>query len=212
MGAGQRIHGDALTRQFFQQVLHAYDSRVTRAYLRVRFSIIRRILADLLGNLPDEGVVVNFGSGIGLFDIYGAKSRPSVRFIGIDLDAARIRQSTEAARRLGLDNVTFVHGDITRDLPGVDADVVVALDVLHHIPPDARARVLQWASEHLRPNGTLFVKDISTDSPWRVAFTRFLDDLMTGREPVWYFSADTPSFHLWDYIPFPHIIHIATKP
>jgi SAM-dependent methyltransferase len=215
---------EALAPAFFRQVLGAYDSLVTRAYLRIRFSIIRRMLADLLVNLPHEGTVVNFGSGIGLFDLYGAKARPGVEFIGVDIDAARVAQSQQAARRLGLDKVRFVRGDITRDLPAVTPDVVVALDVLHHIPPDARRRVLDWAAAHLRPSGTLFIKDISTESRWRVRFTKLLDDLMTRGEPVWYVSGETlrneladrgfttTSFHLWDYIPFPHIIHIAKRP
>jgi SAM-dependent methyltransferase len=215
---------DILHGAFFREVLRAYDSPVTRMYLRIRFSIIRRILADLLDNLPHTGTVVNFGSGIGLFDIYGARARSGVQFIGIDIDEGRIRQSQEAARRLGLSNLRFVHGDVTLDLPDVSPDMVVTLDVLHHIPPDARARLLAWAATHLRNGGAFFIKEISTESRWRVQFTKLLDDVMTRREPVWYMPAaslrgelealgfNTTSFHIWDYVPFPHIIFVARKP
>ncbi len=216
-------HAVAHDHRFFRDVLMAYDSWVTRAYLTVRFSIIRRILVDLLGNLPASGTVLNLGSGIGLFDIYGARYRPDVRFIGVDIDGSRIALSTRAAGRLGLSNVSFLCGDVTEVLPGISPDVVVALDVLHHIPPEARRRLLIWAAQHLAPGGALFVKDISMDVPWKVRFTHLLDDLMTGREPVYYFPVAemqqhlaslgfaTSTFHLWDYIPFPHVVYVARR-
>lgn len=208
---------------FFKQVLGSYDSVITRTYLRIRFSIISRILGDLLGNLPHAGTVVNLGSGIGLFDLYGAHHRPGVTFIGIDIDAARIASSREAARRLNLTNVTFVHGDVAAALPDVTPTVIVALDLLHHLDPAVRDRVLDWCGQRLVPGGVCFVKDIATSSRWRVWFTKLLDDVMTGGDPVHYMSVPalrsalesrgltTTVFHLWDYIPFPHVIYVARK-
>jgi SAM-dependent methyltransferase len=216
-------HQAANDPRFFRDVLRAYDSWVTRAYLGVRFSIIRRILVDLLANLPETGTVLNLGSGIGLFDLYGARYRPRTRFIGIDIDRRRIDLSRVAAGRLGLDNTEFVCGDVTKALPGVSPDVVVALDVLHHVTPEARRQILAWSATQLAPGGVLFLKDISTDVRWKLTFTRVLDDLMTGREPVYYFPVAemqqhlaslgfaSSTFHLWDYIPFPHVIYVARR-
>jgi cyclopropane fatty-acyl-phospholipid synthase-like methyltransferase len=207
----------------FLKILRAYPSWVTRAYLVVRFSIIRRILVDLLENLPERGTVLNLGSGIGLFDIYAAHHRPGVEFIGVDVNPKRIALSSQAARTFGVSNVTFIHGDVTEALPDLAPDVVITLDVLHHIPTVAQDRLLEWVASHLRPDGVLFVKDISTRTPWKVTFTRVLDDIMTRRQPTYYFSAGsmrerlarlgfvTTTFHLWDYIPFPHIIYVAHK-
>ena len=71
--------------------------------------------------------------------------------------------------------------------------------------------------------GVCFIKDISTATPWKVTFTKVLDDLMTGGDPVHYFPVatmrgqleargmHTTAFHLWDYIPFPHVIYVARK-
>jgi cyclopropane fatty-acyl-phospholipid synthase-like methyltransferase len=167
--------------------------------------------------------VLTLGSGIGLFDLYGAHHRPESRFIGVDIDRYRIDVSKRAAANLGLSNVEFVHGDVTGALPDVAPDVIVALDILHHIPQEARDRLLTWSWSKLPPGGVLFVKDISTRVKWRVAFTQVLDDIMTRRAPTYYFSiADmrtrletlgfaTTTFHLWDYVPFPHVIYIARK-
>lgn len=209
--------------RLFLRILRAYDSWVTRAYLLARFSIIRWILVDLLANLPARGVVLNLGSGIGLFDIYAAHHRPDLQFIGIDLNAERIRMATAAAARFGVANVKFIHGDVAAALPDVSPDVVITLDVLHHLPPESQDRVLDWIAAHLRADGVLFIKDISTHTPWKVTFTRILDDIMTKREPTYYFSPEsmrrrlaargfvTTTFHLWDYIPFPHIIYVSHK-
>jgi 2-polyprenyl-3-methyl-5-hydroxy-6-metoxy-1,4-benzoquinol methylase len=209
--------------EFFRAVLKAYESRVIRVYLRARFAVIRGILADLLDNLPATGTVLNLGSGIGLFDIYGARHRPEALFIGVDQDARRIELSRAAADRLGLDNVQFLCADVTRDLPAIQPDVVIAIDLLHHVPPAAQQLLLAWTAQHLSRDGIVFIKDISTRVRWRLRFTKVLDDLMTGREPVHYFPSQalqrdlqalgfrTTTFHLWDYIPFPHVIYIARR-
>lgn len=208
---------------FYWNVVHAYDSWVTRAYLIVRFSIISHIISDLLANLPSEAVVINLGSGIGLFDLYGAHHRPRSRFIGVDIDPKRIELSRLAAARLSLTNVEFVHGDVTRQLPDVVPDVIVVLDVLHHVSPKARESILDWCGQRLAPGGVCFIKDISTATPWKVRFTKVLDDVMTRGEPVHYFSVatmraelaargfQTTTFHLRDYIPFPHVIYVAHR-
>lgn len=212
-----------LDRALCLHILRVYPSWPTRAYLAARLSIIRHILTDLLDNLPERGTVLNLGSGIGLFDLYCAHQRPHLRFVGIDLDATRVARARHAAGRLGLVNVEFVHGDVTRDLPDLFPDVVVALDILHHVSPAARSRLLEWSGARLRGGGVLFIKDISTERPWRVTFTKMLDDLMTRRAPTHYFSSvelrqdlsrlgfRTATFHLWDYIPFPHIIYVAHR-
>lgn len=208
---------------FFWQVINAYDSWVMRGYLIARFSIISSIIADLLSNLPSEGLVVNLGSGIGLFDLYGARHRPGSRFVGVDIDCQRIESSRLAARRLGLTNVEFIHGDVTAPLPDLKPDVIVAIDVLHHVTPEAREQIIDWCGQRLSPGGVCFIKDISTAKPWKVTFTKVLDDLMTGGEPVHYFSVasmraqleahgmQAATFHLRDYVPFPHVIYVARK-
>lgn len=209
--------------RLLRSVLRSYDSWITKAYLLVRFATIRWIMVDILSNLPRSGVVLNLGSGIGLFDIYCAFHRPDLSFIGIDLNARRVTVSNEAARRMGVPNVTFRQGDVGSCLPEVRPAVVIALDLLHHIDPATRTRVLTWIADHLAPGGLLFVKDISTHKRWKVRFTKMLDDLMTGGSPVYYFGVGemqrqlhalgfaTITFHLWDYVPFPHIIYVATR-
>jgi hypothetical protein len=60
---------------------------VTRGYLIARFSIVANIISDLLSNLPPEALVLNLGSGIGLFDLYGAHHRRQSRFVGVDIES-----------------------------------------------------------------------------------------------------------------------------
>lgn len=205
----------------FAEILAAYDSWLTRAYLVTRGVIIRDLLADLESNLPPQGLVVNLGSGIGLFDIYCARLRPDLRFLGIDADLERIELSRKAADRLGLANVEFRHGDVSEALPDLRPTAVITFDLLHHLPPAAQRRVFSWVADHLDPEGLFLIKDISVSKPWKVRFTKLLDDLMTRGEPTYYFGTHelksnlarlgfaTSSFHVKDQIPFPHIIYVA---
>ncbi len=223
IGAGRAGDDDPPDYGLFMRVMGAYSSWITKAYLLVRFSIIREIIADILSNLPERGLVLNLGSGIGLFDIYCASRRPDLTFVGVELNPKRVELSAAAARRVGVSNVTFLQGNVASELPEISPTVVIALDVLHHLDDMSRDRALRWVAGHLEAGGTLFVKDISTRSRWKVRFTKLLDDLMTGSEPVYYFGTRelkqkldalgfvTTTFHLWDYIPFPHIIYVAHR-
>ncbi|HUL43755.1 MAG TPA: class I SAM-dependent methyltransferase [Bacteroidota bacterium] len=209
--------------RFFIQVLFAYDSWVTRIYLLIRFTIIRLIMSDILSNLPEDGLIMNLGSGIGLFDLYSARFRPNANILGIDINPKRIELSRRAAQKLNLSNVEFRNGDVTRDLPEMKPQVVIMLDLLHHVEPEQRRKILEWVASHLQENGVLFIKDISTQKKWKVLFTKLLDKAMTMGGEVYYYSQEelkealrslgfsTATFHLWDYIPFPHIIYIAHR-
>src|SRR5262245_59976414 len=142
-----------------RSIVRAYDDPVVRAYCWARFLVLRQRFLEEIGQyLPASGAVLDIGCGFGLFSLYYAATAPG-RFVrGLDLSARRIATARRAARRLGLDNVTYELGD-ARDFKG-DTEVAAAymLDIVHHVPPATVPTLLAQLRRCLPPGGRLLVR------------------------------------------------------
>lgn len=72
--------------------------------------IAARAVGRLLTPQPGDRVL-DLGSGVGKFCITAALDRPDVTFVGVERRAALVAIARATARRLGADNVEFIHGD-----------------------------------------------------------------------------------------------------
>ncbi len=75
-----------------------------------------------LAGLRDHDTAIDLGSGDGRIVLAAARSNPTVRGIGVDIDAKLVKQSTAEAEKLGLgDRVRFEHRNaFDADLAKVD--------------------------------------------------------------------------------------------
>src|SRR5207245_7097183 len=62
-----------------------------------------------------------------------ARRHPDAAFVGIDHSAAAIERARQHAERLGLGNVTFQAGEISRTAVHGDAEIVLMFDAFHHL-------------------------------------------------------------------------------
>ncbi|MBL8374151.1 MAG: class I SAM-dependent methyltransferase [Candidatus Accumulibacter sp.] len=93
-----------------------------------------------------------------------AQFNPETRFSGVDLSEAMLADAQRHVQTLGLSNVDFRQGDITR-LEGIDdhgVDAVISTMALHHLPTlhhldDCLAEVRRV----LKPGGGLYLTDFS---------------------------------------------------
>jgi 2-polyprenyl-3-methyl-5-hydroxy-6-metoxy-1,4-benzoquinol methylase len=198
---------------------------VERAYSRVRFSILRPKLLSVMDLLlPDEGRILDVGCGFGLFAAYFGQTHPRRRIVGVDPDARRVGIARGVARKLALDEHTFVAGDVRDAALEGPFDAAYVLDVMHHLPEHDQLRVLERLRSLLVPGGVLVVKDITTEPAFGLLFTRALDRLMVGLdEPLayrhhreWGAMLDAIGFRVRmvrvpDLLPYPHVVIAATK-
>ncbi len=207
-------------------IVAAYPSGVIRLYCHIRAHILRnRILAEVGQYLPSEGGVLEMGCGFGLFGNAFALTRPDATFTCVDLNERRIQHAQNAAKKLGIENVTFHAGNATESIESQPQQrCIYMLDLIHHLPPESVTSFIRTCWDHVEPGGKLIVKDVA-DRPWfKCAFTWILDVLMTKGEIPNYLSVQqfldhfdalgaNVSVHcLDDYLPFPHVLYVCRKP
>lgn len=205
-----------------EPIIEAYSSLVVRLYVRGRFHILRSRFLDEIGQyMPETGRVLDIGCGFGLFALYFAKMRPGVDFEGFDYNERRIDDANEAASRLGRSNARFRCGDATKVSVSGSYDAVYMLDIVHHVPRAAVPPLIAAIKRHLRPGGTLLIKDVADKPAYKRWFTWALDKAMDPKTPVSYWNPselqgllERHGFTVYqhqmvDYLPYPHILYIC---
>ena len=120
-----------------------------------------RDLGETLSQMfPDRPVRRTFetvlvaGGGTGYEPLLTARRNPDARVLSLDLSRASLAYGARMARRLGIDNVRFMQGDLLDVAAlGERFDAILASGVLHHMAdPDAGLRALAGL---LRPQGVI---------------------------------------------------------
>lgn len=159
----------------------------TRAFLGARLAVVPLGAIDVeLREL--KGRVLSLGCGHGIVERYLAELNPDVTVDGFELDAERVEAAGRTAA--AAPRVRVVCADVTQ-LPALEThDAALAVDVLHHIAPDAHHDIARALYRCLRPGGTLLVKDIDTRPRWKHRWNELHDRVVAGPDPVHCRSAD----------------------
>jgi cyclopropane fatty-acyl-phospholipid synthase-like methyltransferase len=119
-------------------------------------------LGEVMGllDVPDGGLVVDFGTGTGTYAIELAAARPDVKIIALDEQEAMLKRLKEKLASRPLANVEPVlsRTAAARALEG-RADRVLGLNVLHEIGDDA----LREVGALLKPGGRVLFIDWNAD-------------------------------------------------
>jgi len=114
-------------------------------------------------NLAPGSVVADIGSGTGYFSIRLAHFVPKGRVFGVDIEPDMVKYLADRAKRDGLANITAVAGKPDDPRLPAKADVVMMVDVYHHVAD--RSQYFRKIRNSLKPGGRVAIIDYKMDSP-----------------------------------------------
>jgi cyclopropane fatty-acyl-phospholipid synthase-like methyltransferase len=113
--------------------------------------------------LKRDAVVADIGAGTGYFSMRLAHMVPNGRVYAVDTESEMVKHLAERAQREGLTNVTAVAGSANDARLPRKADLVLLVDVYHHIAE--RERYFSRLTENLEAEGRVAIIDFRMDSP-----------------------------------------------
>jgi cyclopropane fatty-acyl-phospholipid synthase-like methyltransferase len=113
--------------------------------------------------LAPNAAIADIGAGTGYFAVRFAHMVPQGRVYGVDLEPEMVKYLGERAKKENLANLTAVAGAADDARIPAPVDLVVLVDVYHHI--DARSEYFRKLRASLKPNGRVAVIDFRLDAP-----------------------------------------------
>ena len=108
--------------------------------------------------------VVDLGCGPGTQLAMVARLNPDAHFLGIDLSAEMLDRATGHVRALGLRNIEFAVGDITRlaTMPTASVDAICSTVAFHQLPDVAHlGRAAAEGARILKAGGGVYIVDFA---------------------------------------------------
>ena len=113
--------------------------------------------------LKPDAVVADIGAGTGYFATRLAHMVPKGRVYAVDTEPDMVKHLGERAKRDGLKNLSAVAGAPNDPRLPQKADVVLLVDVYHHIAE--RGPYFSKLAGNLKPGGRVAIIDFRMDSP-----------------------------------------------
>ena len=138
---------------------------------------------ELLRRIPANATVLDVGCGAGIMSALAAGPGRAKSVTGFDIS----EKSIAIARGVKIADacaMTF-HALPAGEFPQGEFDVVLCIDVLHHVPPAVQWDFLREVCGRVKAGGVLIFKDISP-RPWWKAFANRMHDLIMARQWVNY--------------------------
>lgn len=110
-----------------------------------------------------DAIIADIGAGTGYFAVRFAHMVSKGRVYGVDTEPDMVKYLAERAKREGLANLTAVQASPGDPNLPEKADLVVLVDVYHHV--DGRERYFRKLRASLRPGARVAIIDFRLDSP-----------------------------------------------
>ena len=131
--------------------------------------------------VPEGKKYIDVGCGYGFISLWTALVFPEAEVIGMDVIKSRIEFANGLVKAEGIENLTFLVKDIrTESIDG--AEIILLIDLFHHVPFDNQLSFLKQCIEKTPPGGTIIFKDIDRKPWWKYRVNYIQDYLFTGEK------------------------------
>lgn len=142
--------------QYYAALQRDYDIKIRQ--LVPRYDEMVECAVGLLTHEAPLGVL-DIGCGTGAITKVIASRLPDAHITGIDASSAMVQEATQRLADLARP-VTILRGDIEAFEPTTTFDAAFSNLVLHNVPVDAKARLLEKLASWLRPSGAFVWGDL----------------------------------------------------
>jgi predicted methyltransferase len=154
--AAQTPHTHQHTFKDAEKWSHVFDDPERDAWQKPH-EVIRAL------GLKPEARVADLGAGTGYFAARLANMLPAGRIYAVDVEPDMVRFLGERAKREKLPNLVAVAGKPDNPRLPQKVDLILLVDVYHHI--EDRERYFRALRASLRPGGRIAIIDFTLDSP-----------------------------------------------
>lgn len=137
---------------------------------------------QLFAFIPDDRRVLDIGCGNGVVLCLLHRHRLLSEGVGIDINAAAIAAAQRAAQARRLP-IVFHRSTTFGDWPAEEFDVVLMIDVLHHVPRALRRQMIEAALARVAAGGLFIYKDMCRRPVLRRWWNQ-MHDLLLARQMV----------------------------
>lgn len=161
-----------------------FERQVAEAYRRA-FTDLDDLVRVLKAWVPSGAELLEVGCGEGAVTERLTRAYPAANITAIDVTPSVGRLFSGDASRVRFQVRTVE--EVAQERPGA-FDLVLLSDVIHHVPPAARAAVLESCRRALAPGGTFVFKDWAR-RPTPIHLLGLLSDRYLTGDDVHYLSA-----------------------
>lgn len=129
----------------------------------VRLAALTSRAPHLLRILPEDGTILDAGSGDGKFVYFVGRTLGGMA-VGLDAAPSAVRRQHPGSAHPA---ARFLRGDVRRTgLRDASLDGYLSMGVIEHFPPREQRKILEEASRCLRAGGVAFLTVPNVWSPW----------------------------------------------
>ncbi len=156
---------------------YIYKGPVLEWYFKTKWELEKTHYEFYHQQIGDRTRILDMGCGYGYLSFYLHYKDQKRLITGIDYDEEKIQIAAHCYDKT--DSLTFRHGDLKEYNPEI-SDVIFFNDVIHYLPEEAQAFVLQKFIDKLNAGGILFIRDGITDFAGQHEATLKTEKLSTG--------------------------------
>lgn len=151
----------------------------TQSFIWLRWKLTP--YARIASALPEQGRILDLGSGHGLLSLALTLGSSHREIIGVDHDAERVRiAETALARAVSPSSPKFQVGDLLEAVtafPSGSLDGIAMIDILHYFDDASQHALLREAGRAIKPGGILAVREVNPAGGIAATWNRLYENL-----------------------------------